>query len=159
MKYDGRLSTDSPPWRIERAGACDVARIVPLLLAYLRFYEMPADAPRVTAFLTERLAQDESIVLLAHDAGRDVGFAQLYPTFASLEQRPLWTLEDIFVAPEARSRGIARALLTRAEELARAAGAIRLRLETAHDNAPAQRLYEICGWRRDTVFRVYTREL
>ncbi len=120
---------------------------------------MPADQSRATAYLFERLVRDESIVLLAHDAGSDLGFAQLYPTFASLEQRPLWTLEDLFVVPAARSRGIARALLLRAEELARDAGAVRLRLETARGNAAAQRVYESAGWSRDTAFRAYTREL
>ncbi len=148
-----------PPCVIDRAQAGDVGRVVPLFLAYLRFYDVPASAARATAFLTERLLRSESVAFIAHDAGLDLGFAQLYPAFASLDQKPLWILEDLFVASEMRHRGIGAALLLRAEEHARATGAVRLRLETAHDNRPAQRLYEATGWKRDERFRVYTREL
>lgn len=148
-----------PSCVIDRARAEDVGRIVPLFLAYLRFYDVPANEAPATAFLTERLLNDESVVFIAHDAGRELGFTQLYPAFASLDQRRLWILEDIFVAPQMRHHGIGAALLLRAEEHARATGAVRLRLDTAHDNRPAQRLYEAAGWQRDEKFLVYTREL
>ncbi len=50
------------------------------------------------------------------------------------------------VAPDARRRGVARALLADLESLARAARSSRLVLEVAADNRPALRLYESCGF-------------
>ena len=49
----------------------------------------------------------------------------------------------------------AEALLDAAENYAREAGAVRLVLQTARDNAPAQRLYERRGWVRDDAFATY----
>ena len=64
-------------------------------------------------------------------------------------------LNDLFVLPSARRQGIARALLLQAAELGRSMGAVRLSLATAHDNTPAQALYESLGWQRDERFQHY----
>ncbi len=137
---------------------------MPLFVSYLRFYKMPVDHVRATQFLAERIARDESVIFIAYEAEREkpnsaLGFVQLYPTFASLDQKRLWILEDLFVVPGRRRDGIGTMLLVRAEEHARETGAVRLRLETARDNVTAQRLYEAAGWQRDQTFHVYTREL
>ncbi len=51
--------------------------------------------------------------------------------------KPWWILNDLFVAPAARRRGVAQALMAR-------------------DNRPAQRLYESLGWGRDREFYTYS---
>jgi GNAT superfamily N-acetyltransferase len=66
-------------------------------------------------------------------------------------------LNDLFVVPDARRRGVGTRLLRRAREFARDAGAEYLTLETARDN-PAQKLYEADGWKLDTQFLHYERE-
>jgi len=96
---------------------------------------------------------------LAYAGGSPAGFTQLYPGFSSLDQARQWTLEDLFVTPAARNRGVARALLAAAEDLARTTGAVRLILSTAVTNENAQRLYESAGWVRDDAFYVYARTL
>jgi ribosomal-protein-alanine N-acetyltransferase len=50
------------------------------------------------------------------------------------------------VAPDARRRGVARALLADLESLARAAKSSRLVLEVAADNGPALRFYDSRGF-------------
>jgi ribosomal protein S18 acetylase RimI-like enzyme len=55
--------------------------------------------------------------------------------------------------------GVARALLERAERLARETDSVGITLSTATDNLKAQRLYESMGYRRETVFFVYNRML
>ena len=77
---------------------------------------------------------------------RPVGFTQLYPAFSSVSASRVWILNDLLVLPEARRMGVARALLSSAAEFARADGALRLELETDHDNASAQALYRAMGW-------------
>jgi GNAT superfamily N-acetyltransferase len=136
-----------------------VAAVLPLFLDYLRFYDVPADEGRAREFIAQRLTRGESAIFLAYDGGSPAGFTQLYPGFSSLDQARQWTLEDLFVTPAARNRGVARALLAAAEDLARATGAVRLILSTAITNANAQRLYESAGWVRDDDFYVYARTL
>ncbi|MGO4780223.1 GNAT family N-acetyltransferase, partial [Lysobacter sp. 2RAB21] len=91
----------------------------------------------------------DSVLLLAALDGHDgAGFTQLYPTFSSVRAARVWVLNDLFVEPQARRRGVAQALLDAAAEFARADGAARLELETNHDNLTAQALYDAAGWQR-----------
>ena len=80
------------------------------------------------------------------DDGTPAGFTQLYPTFSSVRAARVWVLNDLFVAPGARKRGVAQALLDAAAAFARGDGAIRLELETTPENATAQALYRAAGW-------------
>jgi GNAT superfamily N-acetyltransferase len=123
--------------------------------AYRQFYQVPPDPAGALAFIAARLANAESVIFLAQAEAAALGFAQLYPTFASVALQSLWLLNDLYVAPEARQRGVGQALVRRAEDFARETGSRGLFLRTATDNAPAQRLYERCGWVRDTRFYRY----
>jgi len=122
--------------------------LLPLFDGYRAFYEQPVDSARSRAFLEARLTRNESVVFLAElDDGTAAGFAQLYPMFSSVRAARVWVLNDLFVAPVARRRGVAVALLDAATAFARDDGAIRLELETTSDNASAQALYRNAGWR------------
>ena len=101
-------------------------------------------APEVTAFTWARL-MDEASPLKARLACHDddvVGFAihQHHPS--------TWVagddcyLEDLFVDPQARGKGIARALIEDLIGLARASGWHRLYWNTDTDNLPARALYD-----------------
>jgi len=80
-----------------------------------------------------------------------VGFCQLYPAFCSVFMARIFTLYDLFVTPEARKMGGAKALLAAAERYVKEQGGIRLELRTAKSNLPAQALYESTGWRRNEL--------
>ncbi len=138
-----------------RAGPHDLDALVPLFDAYRRFYEQPADLARARAFLGARLGHGDSVILLAERDGEPTGFCQLYPTWCSVSAAALFILSDLYVVPEARQHGVGRALMRAAEAHARAAGAVRVSLETAHTNVTAQALYESLGWRRDETYRTY----
>jgi ribosomal protein S18 acetylase RimI-like enzyme len=145
---------------IVRATAAHAEAVAPLFDAYRQFYGLRSDVAAARAFLSERLARDESVVFLAllregGAAARPVGFTQLYPSFSSLALRPVWILYDLFVAPDARRYGVGRALLERAHAFAIETGAAELSLQTARDNLPAQALYARLGWRRDDEFLTY----
>jgi ribosomal protein S18 acetylase RimI-like enzyme len=56
-----------------------------------------------------------------------------------------WYVDGLAVAPQARRRGVARALLVDAAERGRAAGLTWLALETELENAPARALYAAAG--------------
>ena len=146
--------------RVRRAVETDVEAAAPLFASYRVFYGRPYDLAAAAEFLRERIGRDESVVLLGEvDGLGTVGFAQLYPTFESIGVARMWVLNDLFVDPVARARGVATALLQEAEASARAAGVASLALQTAHDNADAQRLYERAGWVLDTTYRTYEKIL
>jgi GNAT superfamily N-acetyltransferase len=139
---------------IERAELRHIAEIAPLFDAYRRFYGQ-VDDPRAQSFLEERVAREQSVVLVARLQGAAIGFCQLYPCFASVSLTRMFVLYDLFVAPEARRHGAAAALLRAAVDYAAGEGAGQLMLQTGVTNLPAQRLYEREGWVRDNDFYVY----
>jgi ribosomal protein S18 acetylase RimI-like enzyme len=149
--------------QIERAGHEHLDELVRLFEAYRAFYRCELDADAARAYLGTRLANGESTVFLAwQETGgnrRAVGFTQLYPSWASLKLASSWVLYDLYVDATARRAGVAKLLLERAVEHARASGAKVVLLETAIDNAPAQALYEATGWKRDTDFYTYYYDL
>ena len=143
--------------QVHRATFHELDELVPLFAGYLAFYEREFDETRTRDFLRARLRASESVVFLARRGEQALGFTQLYPWWSSLSQARAWILNDLFVHPDARGAGVARALLLAAQEMAAETGAAELMLQTARTNASAQRLYESMGWQRDDEFLVYTR--
>ena len=143
------------PLRIVRAAAKDRDRVASLFDAYRQFYKQPSDPAAARVFIGDRLKRDESVIFLALTGEKAVGFVQLYPCFSSTAMKRMWILNDLFVAPEARRGGAARALMERARRWAVETKADGLWLETAVDNHPAQRLYESLGWKRDDHYYRY----
>jgi ribosomal protein S18 acetylase RimI-like enzyme len=136
---------------IRQAGPPDVELVAPLFDAYRQFYNRPSDLVLSRHFMFERLHQGDSVIFLAEDGTSAVGFVQLYPLFSSTSAAPgrLWLLNDLFVVPDERGRGIGRLLLNRARQLAEETKACGLELATAQTNTGAQALYESLGYRRD----------
>ena len=64
-------------------------------------------------------------------------------------------VKRMYVAPAARGRGYARALLTALEDVSRAAGHPTLRLTTGHLQPEAIALYESSGYTRTTPWGKY----
>lgn len=81
-----------------------------------------------------------------------MGFVQLYPSFSSVRMRPIWVLNDLFVAEPARRLGVGRLLMDAATTHARATGAARLALSTAKTNLAARSLYLSLGYHLDEEF-------
>lgn len=149
-----------PTIRTRLATLCDLDAIAPLFDAYRQFYEQAPDLPLARDFIRARLQNQESFILLALDeGGAVVGFCQLYPTFCSVEAKPIYSLYDLFVVPAARRLGAGKVLLQAAEKLAARNGKARMDLTTAKTNEAAQAVYESLGWVRDEVFYAYSKSL
>src|SRR5262245_58112387 len=144
---------------IRRAAAPDVDHVAPLFDAYRQFYQQASDLDLARRYLADRLAADESVILVAETAGTGApepcGFTQLYPLFSSIACRPVWILSDLFVSRPFRRSGVGRQLMEAAHTFARQTGAAAVELDTAHTNTTAQALYESLGYRRDLEFRHY----
>ena len=136
---------------------------VPVLLQLVRElaeYEREPDAVEATeddlhrALFVEGTA---SCHVALDDAGEVVGFALWYVTFSTWKGRPGLWLEDLFVRPSARGRGLGTALL---QELARVCvdrGYPRFEWWVLDWNVDAQGFYRSLGARPEdewTVWRV-----
>lgn len=119
--------------------------LLPLIAAYQSFYEVDEiDNDRNRSFFRRFLAPSEDGELLAarDESGLILGYACLYWHFSSLAAVETVLMNDLFVAAEARGRGVGRALIEASRDVARARGAGWLEWATAPDNHTAQRLYD-----------------
>ena len=138
----------------------DLEQLASLFDGYRQFYGKPSDLELARRFLSDRLSQQDSLVLIAEEPGQGaVGFVQLYPSFSSVRAARIYILNDLFVAANARRRGTGALLLRAAADIARASGAVRLKLSTEIKNVSAQRLYTALGWKRDEDFYEYALSL
>jgi GNAT superfamily N-acetyltransferase len=124
--------------------------LLPLIASYQRFYEVDEiDEERNRAFFRRFLAPSEDGMLLgAHEDGRLVGYACLYWHFSSTLAAESVLMNDLFVEESVRGKGVGRALIEAAAEIARERGAAHLEWATAPDNHTAQRLYDSTGAER-----------
>ncbi|AWD04433.1 GNAT family N-acetyltransferase [Klebsiella aerogenes] len=144
---------------IYQAQPQDVDTVLPLYLAYRRFYQVEENLGQAREFILKRLQLNESVIFFAEVDGKAVGFTQLYPLFCSLEMKRIWLLYDLYVDESARQHGVAQQLIARAEQLAKESDSAFIMLSTATDNTKAQALYERSGFVRDTDFYVYNKML
>jgi len=140
---------------VRPAGPADLDALAPLFDGYRRFYGEAADLDLARRFIGERLSRMDTVIFLAEASGQPAGFTQLFPIFSTTRCRRLWLLNDLFVDPANRTRGVGKALLLAARAYAESTGACGLELATAHTNVTAQRLYESLGWKLDQTFRHY----
>jgi len=149
--------------RIIRAGLGDIDLVAPLFDSYRQFYEQPAELAAAREYIGQRVSRDESVVFLAligfGPRALGVGFTQLYPSFTSVGMKKIWILNDLFVHPDHRRSGTARALIEKAETFARSDGAVRIKLQTEHNNNSARKLYEKLGWEFEDKYVQYKRKL
>jgi GNAT superfamily N-acetyltransferase len=135
---------------IHKASAEEAEIIAPLFDAYRMFYNQPSDIEGALQFVKERLQQNESVIFIAFISDKAIGFIQLYPTFTSVGMQRTWLLNDLFIHPSARGKGVGTSLLDAAKDFGRTAKSKWLMLQTANDNYSAQALYKKNGWKKET---------
>lgn len=84
-------------------------------------------------------------VLIAEVGGEPVGLALFFPTFSTFRGQPGLYLEDLFVQPEHRNKGIGKALLQRLAQITRDRGFGRLEWAVLNWNEPAIGFYQSLG--------------
>ena len=136
---------DSREVAVRRASAADAAGVARLLHDFnTEFSEPTPDVAVLADRLRPLLASGEVTVLLGGEGPDGLALLRFRPSF--------WTggleayLQELYVAPERRGRGLGRALLEAAMEAAREAGATYMDLSTSEDDTAARALYESCGF-------------
>ena len=127
------------------AGASDAPVVARLLHDFnAEFGDYSPGVDVLTERLGQLLASADVSVLLAGEGPDGLVVLRFRPSF--------WTgapdayLEELYVAPHRRGRGIGRALLEATLAFARDAGAEHIDLATSVDDTAALALYESCGF-------------
>lgn len=133
--------------RIVPATEADVPVILELIRGLADYEKL---APMVTA-TEERLRETlfgagrTAEVLLARDEGECVGFAVFFWTYSTFLAQPGLYLEDLYVKPHFRGKGIGSALLRRLARLATERGCGRVEWAVLDWNEPSIRFYKTLG--------------
>lgn len=145
--------------RIDPATERDVPEILRLIQALAEYERMSGDVTvdeaglRASLFGSSRAAE----AVLARAGVEPVGFAVWFHNYSTFLGRRGLYLEDLFVVPEWRGRGVGRALLTHLAQVAVARNCGRLEWSVLNWNEPAIRFYRglgaepMDGW---TVYRL-----
>ena len=138
---------------IRKATIEDLNELAGMFDLYRIFYEHPSDVEACKQFLQERIDNKQSVIYIATDEGRAVGFTQLYPIFSSAGLKRTWLLNDIYVNEDYRKQHVASRLLDAAMQLGKETNSAWLLLQTSIDNYAAHIVYQKKGWERlDDIF-------
>lgn len=132
---------------VRQAEVSDAARIHDLIVA-LAVYEREPDAVVCTvADLRDQLSRERPPFecLLAEEGGEARGFAVFFHNYSTWRGRAGLYLEDLFVVPEHRGRGIGKRLLSALAHIAKTRDCARLEWSVLAWNEPAIRFYESLG--------------
>ena len=151
--------TQRERFRIAPARPADVAdlhRLVRGLAEYERLSDLcvSTEADLRRALFTPPAACEALIARPDEESEEAAGFALFFHTYSTfLGRRGLW-LEDLYVAPAHRGRGLGRRLLTALAQIARARKCGRFEWAVLDWNAPAIRFYESLGARMLPDWRI-----
>jgi GNAT superfamily N-acetyltransferase len=124
---------------------------VPVILGFIRqlaeYERLAHEVVASESSLREHLfgANPAADVLLARLDAEPVGFALFFTTFSTFVGRPGIWLEDLYVDPAHRRRGIGKALLREVASIAVKRNCGRLEWSVLDWNAPAIALYRAMG--------------
>lgn len=107
-------------------------------------------------------AREPMAVLVAEDAATHVfGFAELSirPYAEGCHSDRVAYLEGWFVVPEARGRGVGRALIGAAEEWGRSQGCVEFASDSDADNAAGAAVHRALGFTEVSVVRCFRKDL
>ena len=143
--------------RIRDATVDDVPVIAELIRDLARFEKLEHEVLMTDELLAAGLfgQRPYAEVLLAEDEGKALGFALFFHNFSTFLGRPGIYLEDLFVRPEYRGRGIGRLLLVHLAKLAVERGSGRLEWAVLDWNRDAIGFYERLGARPNSDWTVY----
>lgn len=136
---------------------------VPIILAFIRelaeYEKLLHEVEATEALLAEGLfgARPYAEALIGCVDDEPAGFALFFPSFSTFLSKPGIYLEDLYVRPQFRGRGLGKRLLTAVAAIAAERGCGRYEWSVLDWNAPSIRFYEALGavmhadWRRMRV--------
>ncbi len=125
----------------------DVPRLLPLLEDFYRFEHLPYDAAR-SEWLLSQLISDPHLgrVVLFEEAGELAGYMVLTFGFSLEFHGRDALIDEFYVRPESRCRGIGEAALNHAKAMCRALRIAAVHLEADHFNTRGHAFYKRQGF-------------
>jgi GNAT superfamily N-acetyltransferase len=138
------LSVD---FRIREASVADVPLILEMIQGLAEYERLSHQVTATGEKLRDTLfgPRPGADVLLADLENVCVGFALFFPNYSTFLAKPGIFLEDLYVKPEWRGKGIGGALLSRVAQVARERGCGRLEWEVLDWNEPSIGFYRSLG--------------
>jgi ribosomal protein S18 acetylase RimI-like enzyme len=134
-----------PQIQVRRAGVEDAADIARLLRDFnLEYSEPTPEVEVLSETIAHLLEEDEITVLLAGEGPDGLSLFRFRPGIWSAGAET--HLQELYVVPDLRGRGIGRALLKATLEVARERGADGIDLNTGETDTAARALYESMGF-------------
>jgi len=132
---------------IRRARPDDGPKICDLVLALAHYEKLPAPDPvALGRLVSDAFGADPRVELWVADDGHEpVAYAACFWTYSTFRALPGLYLEDLFVHPKARRRGVGTKLMQTLLAHARARGCGRLEWTVLDWNEPAQGFYDQLG--------------
>jgi len=142
---------------IRQGERADVPVIAELIRGLARFEKLEHEVTMTEDMLAANLfgPHHYAETLIAEDEGAAVGFALFFHNFSTFLARPGIYLEDLFVIPEQRGRGVGRELLRELARLAVERGCGRLEWAVLDWNGDAIAFYERLGARPNSDWTIY----
>jgi GNAT superfamily N-acetyltransferase len=124
---------------IRHATPHDAATLLMLVRALADYERAPEEVVATESDYVRALSASppEMEALIAWEGARPLGLALFFPTWSTWRGKPGIHLEDLFVVPDARGRGLGRGLLSRVAALAVERGCARLEWQVLDWNEPA----------------------
>ena len=137
----------TPELRIERATEEDVPLILRLINGLSEYEKLAHEVTATEDGLRDTLfgARPAADVIIAYAGDTPAGFALFFPNYSTFLGKPGLYLEDLFVLPEWRGRGLGLALMKHLAGIAVARGCGRFEWSVLDWNAPAIGFYESLG--------------
>lgn len=133
--------------KIIQVNISHIDQVVELFDAYRVWYRKKSDKKTAKNFLLQRIKNGESVIYACeNEGGQIVGFTQLYPVFSSVRMKRMWLLNDLFVDPDFRGKGISKMLISQAKDLCKKTNACGILLETETTNDIGNKLYPATGF-------------
>lgn len=138
---------DSSDATVRRATPSDAEDVARLLHDFQAEFDEPSPEVELLAERYAKLIRNREMTVLLVGDGPD-GFAQLRyrPWVYSAGQNAHAYLEELYVVPSLRGKGLGRKLLQAALEAARGEGATHMELGTSEDDTAGRALYESVGF-------------
>lgn len=131
---------------IRQAQEEDCAAILELIWGIAKYEKLEHQVVATEESLRESIfVHRRADVLLAEYEGKTVGYALYFYNFSTFIGRENLYLEDIFVLPEMRGKGIGKALLTCVAGIAVEQGCSRMDWVCLDWNTPSQKFYQSMG--------------
>ena len=142
---------------IRSAKRADVPVIAELIRGLARFEKLEHEVTMTEDVLAKNLfgPKHYAETLIVEDDGTPVGFALFFHNFSTFLAQPGIYLEDLFVVPDHRGRGIGRELLGHLARLAVERGCGRLEWSVLDWNREAIGFYERLGAKPNSEWTVY----